>query len=257
MKGSRFYVLAGIFAITVTVALVLVYGGFLENSNDVAGIEGPAPAIDSITNPALDTASARAALPNGIGNTANPSEGIQVHGHWTIEIRDPDGTLVSHREFDNALTTDAGENLLPDLFLSGFSPGIWLIFLDPASTLIDPLDYSGSPCLDGSSLPARCFITELQTGSPPPNSFGGLTATTTGIPFLRLSGAITAAQAGDIGVVATHINSCNPFTTTPIACRGEASDVGQDRPFTRTSLVPAEAIQAGQQAQITVDISFN
>src|SRR2546423_15522419 len=32
-------------------------------------------------------------------------EGIKVHGHWTIEVRNPDGTLVTHREFENALTS--------------------------------------------------------------------------------------------------------------------------------------------------------
>src|SRR6267378_4379919 len=29
-------------------------------------------------------------------------EGITVHGHWTIDVRNPDGTLVTHREFENA-----------------------------------------------------------------------------------------------------------------------------------------------------------
>src|SRR5437879_3747133 len=31
-----------------------------------------------------------------------PQEGIQVHGAWTIDVREPDGTLVEHREFENA-----------------------------------------------------------------------------------------------------------------------------------------------------------
>src|SRR5713226_6208411 len=30
-------------------------------------------------------------------------EGIKVHGHWTIDVRNPDGTLVTHREFENSL----------------------------------------------------------------------------------------------------------------------------------------------------------
>ena len=30
-------------------------------------------------------------------------EGIKVHGHWTIDIRNPDGTLAQHHEFENAL----------------------------------------------------------------------------------------------------------------------------------------------------------
>ena len=34
------------------------------------------------------------------------SEGIQVHGDWTIEVSDPDGNLVERREFKNALTNE-------------------------------------------------------------------------------------------------------------------------------------------------------
>ena len=32
-------------------------------------------------------------------------EGIEVHGHWTIEVRNPDGSLDERYEFENALTT--------------------------------------------------------------------------------------------------------------------------------------------------------
>src|SRR5579863_9178362 len=30
-------------------------------------------------------------------------EGIQVHGHWTIEVKNPDGIVASHTEFENSL----------------------------------------------------------------------------------------------------------------------------------------------------------
>src|SRR5713226_5405287 len=36
-------------------------------------------------------------------DTVTASGTIQVHGHWVIEIRNPDGSLDSRREFDNAL----------------------------------------------------------------------------------------------------------------------------------------------------------
>ena len=45
------------------------------------------------------------------------SDGIQVHGHWTVTVTNPDGTLDAVHEFDNALSDDgllssllAGEN---------------------------------------------------------------------------------------------------------------------------------------------------
>src|SRR5262245_35623432 len=31
-----------------------------------------------------------------------PGLGIKVHGHWTIDVRNPDGSLASHNEFENA-----------------------------------------------------------------------------------------------------------------------------------------------------------
>lgn len=42
-------------------------------------------------------------------------EGIKVHGHWTIEVRNSDGTLATHREFENSLTQSTGSPLLANL----------------------------------------------------------------------------------------------------------------------------------------------
>src|SRR4051812_28098741 len=36
--------------------------------------------------------------------SAQAQEGVTLRGHWVIEVRNPDGTLVTRREFDNALT---------------------------------------------------------------------------------------------------------------------------------------------------------
>ena len=38
-------------------------------------------------------------------------EGVRVHGHWVIDVRNPDGTLVEHRDFQNALTTGGAAGL--------------------------------------------------------------------------------------------------------------------------------------------------
>ena len=32
------------------------------------------------------------------------SDGIKVHGHWTVTVTNPDGTVDAVHEFDNALT---------------------------------------------------------------------------------------------------------------------------------------------------------
>src|SRR5947208_12840021 len=58
-----------------------------------------------------------------------PKEGIKVHGHWTIEVRNPDGTLVTHREFENALTSDGGFALSAVLGRA-LTLGLWRIQLE-------------------------------------------------------------------------------------------------------------------------------
>ena len=39
------------------------------------------------------------------------SDGIQVHGHWTVTVTNPDGTVDAVHEFDNELTSE-GKNIL-------------------------------------------------------------------------------------------------------------------------------------------------
>ena len=46
------------------------------------------------------------------------SEGIKVHGHWVIEVKNPDGKVTTRREFENSLAGpngSDGSNLLAGL----------------------------------------------------------------------------------------------------------------------------------------------
>lgn len=54
-----------------------------------------------ITLLAFGTACGQAAEPEPVA-----SNGIQVHGHWTITVTDPDGTVDAVHEFDNELMQD-------------------------------------------------------------------------------------------------------------------------------------------------------
>ena len=71
-----------------------------------------------LTGHATVAAQQSGALPGG------PHAGIQIHGHWTIEVREPDGTLVTHREFDNALVA-TGPETLASILSRQRSPGLW------------------------------------------------------------------------------------------------------------------------------------
>ena len=50
----------------------------------------------------------------GCSQAAEPepaaSDGIQVHGHWTVTVTNPDGTIDAVHEFDNALSGTNGRN---------------------------------------------------------------------------------------------------------------------------------------------------
>jgi len=100
----------------------------------------------------------RAARPGG-----GISQSIKVHGHWVIEVRNPDGSLVRHVEFENSLdpgfslpiggTTyhfPGGSDYLAAL-LNGQATsgglGTWMIFLAGTSAGLSDLENTtNAPC---------------------------------------------------------------------------------------------------------------
>jgi hypothetical protein len=63
-------------------------------------------------------------------NPAKPgSEGIKVHGHWVIDVKNPDGTLAQHRVFENSLK-DSGYSLV-GLLGGNYVTGDFVVSLTP------------------------------------------------------------------------------------------------------------------------------
>jgi hypothetical protein len=58
----------------------------------------PVGAANSAAAPATSPAS-----PEEKPAAKSPQEGIKVHGHWTIEVRNPDGSVQKHVEFENSI----------------------------------------------------------------------------------------------------------------------------------------------------------
>jgi hypothetical protein len=87
-------------------------------------------------------------------------EGIKVHGHWTIEVRNPNGTLVTHREFENALTPSGGLCLSFILTRNG-TPGLWRIHLGGANTAIDIYEPAEPTAAGSKNLSVHMFNTNL------------------------------------------------------------------------------------------------
>lgn len=241
---------------------------------------------------AASQAAGKSVTSQTLGNGLNT--GITVHGHWVIEVRDPDGRLVQRRDFENLLTSTGAQNL--PLFLSGWEvPGGWYI------TLTDPNDTTtGSPCA-GSPNPGypagACYLTQststydvaggnpLCTNSGPCSS--NLSASV-GNPItgLVLTGSITATQVGNVGAVGTFLATCYPYTIPgnnlpfytfgPAQCATGKSGVSngniQSVSFTAISLPAANTpstpcggtnqpscavpVSAGQTINVSVTISF-
>ena len=84
-------------------------------------------------------------------SSSESSEGIQVHGHWTIEVLDPGGKLVSRHEFDNDLAD--GDRILKYFLARLGTPGEWEIVLSGP--------FGNQACNTFTRPRAACLIAEI------------------------------------------------------------------------------------------------
>lgn len=166
-------------------------------------------------------------------------EGIKVHGHWTIEVRNPDGTLVTHREFENALTPVGGLCLAAFLSRSN-TPGLWRIHLGGANTntIIDPFGGVGANIYEPAE-PTAADAVVFKNLSVQVQGFNGNHAA-----GLQLSGSVTAQMDGSIALVDTGVQ-LQPFG--PLTYQ----------PFSAATLATPVSVAAGQFVLVTVTISFS
>lgn len=170
-------------------------------------------------------------------------EGIKVHGHWTIEVRNPDGTLVTHREFENSLQPSGGALLANIIAGTTFSAGqtqgaVWAV--DCLGTVnggrgIELLDTRGT-----LTPPQGPAFGQYQTLTVTVDSFGELVLSGTGL---------TSLGSGQLFSVATYLNDCI-FSV----CRFGFST---SNIVTSTTLSSPISVFAGQTVAVTVAISFS
>lgn len=178
-------------------------------------------------------------------------EGIKVHGHWTIEVRNPDGKLVTHREFENSLTTASGYTgsvVLTDLLAGTRTGGAWeIILVTPNASLhiFQPNSPSAEICNEAACSPNLSVVA----------------GTTQNPGTLTFTGFVTVpASQTSITQVVTDTWACIP-TELPAACATlSLTDVNNgnanDFTFTSANLSPAITISPGQVVQATVNITF-
>jgi len=188
--------------------------------------------------------------------TAEPAsrgkhEGIKVHGHWTIEVRNPDGKLVSHTEFENSLVTAGpmtGSALLTDLLGGTRTGGGWEINLatpNASLRIFQPNSPSAEICNYAACSPNLSVV--VGTAQNP----GTLT----------FSGSVVVpASQTSITVVQTDTWACIP-TVLPAACATlSLADINSGNAgnfiLTQANLSPPITVTPGQVVQAAVTISF-
>jgi len=190
--------------------------------------------------------SAAPAMAQASKSGGGPQEGIKVHGHWSIEVRDPDGSLVSHHEFENALVVGGGPSS-GDALLAGLLAGTYGRVREWYVSLITNLTDLTGPCRYNGQ-PTACILTQGTTAVDPP-FFGGLLV---GVPAdapgtLELSGRATVAATDPIGAVKTDVNFC----------LDQGCTFARGFQFTRHVLSTPIQVAPGQIVNVTVRISFS
>jgi hypothetical protein len=258
----------------------------------------PATAVKSSQAP-VGAATVSAAVAKPTASPANSSvssgeetpakgaqEGIKVHGHWTIEVRKPDGAVDKHVEFENGLclSTGGGGTIAGN---SGFSGGDFAI-----ATLLTNVSvpggweiFLGSPTIPSGSSPGPAcnfapVFTLLQNNASVNNGcqspcFASLSAPTLnnngGGNVITLTGQFTVpSNSGNVQITAvgTAIGLCsssnNTNFNTGATCVANETIIPQltSVSFTGTYLTgvspipPAIILSANQSVSVTVRISF-
>jgi hypothetical protein len=211
-------------------------------------------------------------------------EGIKVHGHWKLDVRNPDGKLVKTYEFENSLVTpNSGDFILSYLLAGQAAVAGWEVLLN-SSTNTGTLCASASTanfsgCVLVPTGTTSSTLTEYYFGCAYSSCTPALTVTavpwnvtTNAASYLQLQGSVTVPNAGTINSVATAMAGCatGGMTTniSNVACNvynpsstatgyAPAGTVGYQASFTSTTLPTALSVTAGQVVTVTVTISFS
>jgi hypothetical protein len=232
----------------------------------------------------------------GAVSSAPGNNGIRIHGHWKFVVHDPDGKLVSTREFENSLITPVEGDFTLTFLLSGFAVSAdWAIVLCPqAGSFLtnDGVGFthyvvctSGGPApiavlLPSSTGPLGSILAQASlcgsacVGGLQEQLNNNLSGGTKPVSF-SLIGNYTASQNVTINAVETLNAIClatplplafsnvSPQTcsTLTAANSGSGNSSLELQQFTGTVLNtaqnPAQSLSTGQVLTVTVTISFS
>jgi hypothetical protein len=168
-----------------------------------------------------------------------------------VEVKNPDGTIASHTEFNNALAS-GNQNLAALLGRTGIA-GRWVVYLGVSGNEI-------APCQGGTggTFTNTCRIIESAASNPTNgNAESRDLVVTPGGTSVSMTGTITALATGVLGRVSTSIGGCTP--STPFAsCNFAGSAIlFSDASLGFAGKPPVVPVVAGQIIKITVTFTFS
>lgn len=218
-------------------------------------------------------------------------EGIGIHGHWIIDVKNPDGTLARHAEFENGLciagaNPNAGDILLANLLVGAVGTGGWEVRLinpsiptgaNPGPACFNDIGSETTFVLEQSndafSTSNQCSLATPATAganlycfptlNPPTRLIDPTHLTLLTVPTVSLAGQFVVPNGvgtTQITAVQTFVNSC--INSTGAACLAAANVLANNQVtgayLTGVAPMPsAITVVAGQSVSVNVQLSFH
>jgi hypothetical protein len=181
---------------------------------------------------------------------------VAVHGHWTIEVKNPDGSVAEHREFENALMP-TGASTLTALLVH--APGTWE--MAGAWSVYAQGDACGLQPGATTDIGRRCYIQDSRATTGDTNGLVVLSrnlvvalAGSTPQNTITLTGTFTPSRSGTLSEVGTSVALCHAQSS--LTCAAGTTWSSAQGPFTRKVLSPALVVQANQIIAVAVQLTF-
>jgi hypothetical protein len=196
------------------------------------------------------------------GSNMLPNAAFHVYGHWTIEVKNPNGKVTTHVEFENSLTLGGSTTLASVLLGNGASvPGGWFLSLSTSTAVVSQMPPQTAGMLTNVDIfepgvagpGALCGAASLSLGCA-----SNLAVSVAG-GVLTLSGSVQASSGFTIGLVNSLVYTCPGGTVT--GCVATSAPSSSTPVFTQAPLggagqPPTVPVLAGQTVAATVQITF-
>ena len=230
--------LAGPTRLMTVATLSLVFSGCLAEDPSGTGQDPPTPSPEV-------TFETKEELPSEVPGGLH--ERIDLSGHWTIEVSDPDGTVVTRRETEGTLSVARGNVALSNMQGRAVTSALWAVEL---------LDRgSDHPCVAAARnlTPTSCLMTERTSILEATNRslVASVPASGSNAHKLVIKGNLVAQRSGTIDTMLTSAGSTYWRCAASLKYSGDC-DAGPLDDITVTPLDPSLSVHLSQRLEITV-----